>query len=237
MIRDYRKFLITNFEFMRMPTQNTPIVSINKIIFFVVFVSAALITSLFLFHLRQKPQVAALSTDIGMVFPVARDIKDFNLITANNQAFTQKNFYNHWTLLFFGFTHCASVCPTTLDTMSKAYVGLHALYPNLQVALVSLDPERDTPASLDNYTRAYQADFIGVTGKIQELRKLQSQLGVYSERDSAANTNYQIQHTSSIMLVNPQGKWQGLFKFGLKPEQLAQAVTTSIEQSQADQKS
>lgn len=215
-----------------MSTHNTPIVSTNKIIFFVVFVSTALITSLFLFHLRHKPQPAVLAPDLGIVFPVARDVKDFSLLTADNKPFSQKNFYNHWTLLFFGFTHCASVCPTTLDMMNKTYAELHAKYPNLQVALVSLDPERDNLASLGRYTQSYNKDFIGVTGKLQELRKLQSDFGVFSARDDAGGTNYQIQHTASIMLVNPQGKWQALFKFGLKPEQFAQAVTTSITQSQ-----
>lgn len=210
-------------------TTNNPTISNNKIILFVMFVCAAIMTSVFVFHSRQQPQQPTLSPDLGMVFPVARDIKDFNLLTANNQPFTQKSFYNHWTLLFFGFTHCASVCPTTLDMMSKAYGDLHKQYPNLQIALVSLDPDRDDANSLATYTHSYHPDFIGVTGKLQELRKLQSQLGIYSERDtSTTSSNYQIQHTASIMLINPEGKWQGLFKFGLKPDQFAQAFTTSV---------
>ncbi|MBV9576224.1 MAG: SCO family protein, partial [Gammaproteobacteria bacterium] len=105
---------------------------------------------------------------------------------------------------------------------------LHAQYPNLQVVLISVDPERDTPTSIAHYTQSFHPDFIGVTGKIVELRKLQSQLGIFAARDEAAGEQYQIQHTSSILLINPQGKWAGIFKFGMTPQELTQSVETSI---------
>lgn len=204
--------------------------STNQIVFFLVFVCASIMTSLFVFHLRQKPVQPPLSPDVGMVFSVPREIKSFDLLTGMNQKFSLQNFNQHWTLVFFGFTHCANVCPTTLGMMSKAYPSLHEKYPNLQVVLVSLDPERDDLTSLQKYTQFYHADFVGVTGKIQELRKFQSQLGVYSERVPGNQASaYQIQHTSSIMLIDPQGRWAGLFKFGLKPDQFAQGVQTAIE--------
>jgi protein SCO1/2 len=208
--------------------QNTQTISTNKIIVFIVFICAALMTSLFVYHLRHKPAPQqALSPEIGIMFSNPRDIKSFELIRADNQKFTQKDFYNHWTLLFFGFTHCSSVCPATLDVMKRVYEKLHAKYPDLQVILVSVDPDRDTPEALAKYTHSYNSDFIGVTGKIQELRKLQSQLGIFSARDNSTGNDYQVQHTSSIMLINPQGKWAGLFKFGLNPEQLAKGFEDS----------
>jgi protein SCO1/2 len=211
--------------------QNRQNISTNKIVTALVFLCAAIMASVFVFHSRQQPAQLAISSDVGIIFPVARDIKSFNLLTADNQKFSQQNLLNHWTLLFFGFTHCSSVCPTTLDMMSRAYGSLHEKYPNLQVALVSLDPERDSLATLSKYTSGYHPDFIGVTGKIQELHKLQGQLGIYSEKDNAnapASGNYQIQHTSSIMLINPQGKWAGLFRFGLKPDTFAQAFVNGV---------
>lgn len=209
---------------------NTPTVAIHKIIFSVVFVCAAIMASLFIYHSRAKQLEPALSPDIGLIFSAPRDIKPFKLETANRHAFSEKDFYQHWTLLFFGFTHCAKVCPTTLDMMNRAYAELHPLYPNLQVALVSVDPERDTPESLAEYTKTYNSEFIGITGKIQELRKLQSQLGIYAARDNdTPAANYQIQHTSSILLINPQGKWAGLFKYGLKPDDFVAGVKAGIK--------
>src|SRR5690242_1255425 len=139
--------------------QRQPIVPTHKIILFVVFVSAALISSLFVCHMNHKPQTA-LSADDGLLFPAARDIKPFELVSAvSKEKFTQQNFLNHWTLVFFGFTHCSNVCPTTLDMMSKAYDKLHVNIPNLQVVLISLDPERDNPEALASYTQTYNKDF------------------------------------------------------------------------------
>lgn len=203
-------------------------IPINQLIIFVVFLSAALIASLFVYHLSHKTDNANLSSDKGIIFSVARDIKPFELVTTENKPFTLQNFYHHWSLVFFGFTHCASVCPTTLELMKHAYNKLHTRYPDLQVVLVSVDPERDTPQSLTRYTHAFHPDFIGVTGKIAELRKLQSQLGIFAARDDSTGSDYQIQHTSSILLITPQGKWAGMFKFGLTPEALVQSIEEGI---------
>lgn len=210
----------------------TPIISNQKIIFFVVFVCAALMSSLFIYHSSQKP-VATLSPDVGLIFPAPREIKTFELAATNNQAFTDKNLRGHWTLLFFGFTHCSSICPTTLDVLNRVYTDLQTQYPTLQVALISVDPTRDTIPSLKTYVETYNPAFIGVTGKLPELRKLQSQLGIYAAPDDAANSNYQIQHTSSVLLINPQGKWSGLFKYGLKTDEMVKGIRTGIEAAKA----
>lgn len=176
-----------------------------------------------------KPAQQILSSEVGYIFPAPRDIKSFSLDATNNQPFTEKQLYGHWTLLFFGFTHCSNVCPTTLDVLNRVYTNLHTAYPNLQVALVSVDPDRDNIESLTTYVKNYNSDFIGVTGKIGDLRKLQSQLGIYAAQDPASGDNYQVQHTSSILLINPQGKWAGLFKYGLKPEDLEKGIKTGID--------
>lgn len=208
---------------------NTHIVSTNKIIFFVVFICAAIMASLFVYHSSQKVK-QPLPPEVGMIFPAPRDIKPFKLV-ANDQPFTEKNLYKHWTLMFFGFTHCAKVCPTTLDLMNRVYVQLNNKYPDLQVVLVSVDPERDTQSTLTQYTQSYNPSFIGATGEIQELRKLQSQLGIFAARDkSTSPTDYQIQHTSSILLINPQGKWAGMYKYGLKPDELIKGLEAGINE-------
>lgn len=210
--------------------QQKAVFSTQKIIFLVVFVSAALITSLFVFHLKQKPMNTHIANNNALIFPAARDIKPFDLKTTLNETFTQNQFRHHWTLLFFGFTHCSSICPTTLDLLNRVYTSLHPNYPNLQVVFISLDPTRDQPQALSEYVRSFNNDFIGVTGSIQEIRKLQSQLGIYASRDAEAsvNDNYQIQHTSSVLLINPQGEWAGLFKAGLNPTQFVDAFKESV---------
>lgn len=210
--------------------QTNHMFSTHKIIIFVVFISAAIMTSLFVFHLSHQAKPALLAAEDGMIFPVARDIKSFELVSTTNEKFTQKNFFNHWTLLFFGFTHCTSVCPTALTKLHYVYKELQAAYPNMQVVLVSLDPERDTPATLAQYTQSFNPNFIGVTGKIQDIHKLQSQLGIFSARDpNSASNNYQIQHTPSIMLIDTRGQWAGVFNFAMNAKQLTRAFDNSVK--------
>ncbi len=203
-------------------------ISNSKIIIFVVFISVSIMTSLFIYRLSHPAAPIKLSEDAGTLFPVARDIKDFSLQQAGGNPFTQQNLAGHWTLLFFGFTHCASICPTTMDMLQRAYTKLHTAYPDLQIVLVSLDPERDSPETLAAYAHGFNPNFTGITGKLQDLRKLQSQFGIFAGRDETTGDNYQLQHTASIMLVNPNGQWAGLFRFGLNPEQFTQAFNTAV---------
>lgn len=202
--------------------------SINKIIVLLVFLSAAMMTSVFVFRMSHKaPQIYPL--EHGSVFSVPRDIKSFELVSSDGNKFSEKNLRGHWTLLFFGFTHCAMICPTTLDMITRSYETLHASYPNLQVVFVSLDPERDSVERLATFTHDFHADFIGASGKIQNLRKLQSQLGIASERDlSSKEENYQLQHTSAILLINPEGKWAGFFNYGMRPEQFQNEFVEAV---------
>ena len=206
--------------------QNNPTISTNKIIFFVVFICAAIMTSLFVYRANHKMSSEPLANESRVVFPVARDIKNFELVSSDGNKFTQAAFQNHWTLLFFGFTHCSSICPTTLGMLSRAYDKLHVTYPNLQVVFISLDPERDDVKTLSTYTQKFNAAFISATGKQQDVRKLQSQLGVYS---AATEGSDQIQHTPSILLINPEGKWSGLLKQDMTPDQFAATFETTLK--------
>lgn len=202
----------------------------HKTISLLAIICALLVFALFMYRTQYNTVSKVYTSENATMFPTARDIKPFTLVRADTQqAFTQKNFFGHWTLLFFGFTNCASICPTTLDTLAHAYDRLMLIKPGLQVVFVSLDPTRDTTEKLTAYTQKFHVSFIGVTGKINEIRKLQAQFHIFSVQDEtspgtsdvAANHNYQIQHTSSILLINPKGEWSGLFSFGMKPEQFA----------------
>jgi protein SCO1/2 len=206
-------------------------ISHNKIIIFIVFICAALITSLFVFHMRHKQTLTVLANGQVTLFPVARDVNSFELLTTENRKFTQKDLLNHWTLIFFGFSHCQTVCPVTFDMLAHAYTPLHLTYPRLQVVFVSLDPERDTLVTLAKYTHSFNPEFIGTSGSIQNIRKLQSQLGIYSAGDEAStDSNYQIEHSSSILLINPNAKWVGIFKYGMSPAQFTAAFNESMKQ-------
>lgn len=208
---------------------NTNKIPTNIICAVLAFICAAVMMSVLVFRLSHKSVPLQTASDKSMLFPEGRDIKDFSLVTSDEKPFTQQNLRQHWTLMFFGFTRCPNICPTTLNMLSKAYEKLHPTYPNLQVVLVSLDPERDSTNILAKYTASFSPDIMGVSGKIQELRKLQSQLGVYSERNETDNTTYTLQHTSSIFLISPQGKWVALFKYGMSPTTFVNEFNTNME--------
>lgn len=203
-----------------------PALSTQKIIFLTAFVSAALIASLFIFHMRQN-QPAILSSEVGTVYSAPRILKDFKLHNAD-QSITMRQFLGHWTLLFFGFTHCAEICPNTLQRLEKVYREIKPIYPNLQVVMISLDPERDNALKLQDYVHAFHPDFMGLTGSLAEIRKLQSQFGIYSAKEGQPNENYQITHTTSVNLLNPEGKWIGIFHYDAPPAQLATALRQAM---------
>ena len=195
----------------------------HKIILVVVFIAAAIMSSIFVFRMSHSQNQALSADEYSTIFTAPRDLKDFELVKSTGSPFKQTDLLNHWTLLFFGFTHCPNVCPTTMTMLSNAYPDLHKAYPNVQVVLISLDPERDSVDVLANYTKRFHADFIGASGKIQELRKLQSQLGIFSSKE-----NGELQHTSSILLINPQGKWAGIFKSDMTPTQFTASFNKNV---------
>lgn len=206
-----------------MQTQE-PVIANYKIFAFVGFVCAALITSLFVYRTTHNAPAPIQSENV-LVMPAGRDLKSVDLMTTNGDSFSEKNLYKHWTLMFFGFTHCNSVCPATLTMLAQVYPALHQAFPNLQVVLVSLDPVHDDKATLQQYTENYHHDFIGVSGKIESIRKLQSQLGVYSAEDKNSG---QLQHTPSIMLISPQAKWVAMLRYGMPPALFAKTLEDTI---------
>lgn len=210
-------------------TAQQPVIANYKIFAFVGFICAALITSLFVYRTTHLVKTPNLQDDNVLIMPAGRDLKSIDLMTTSGEPFTQRNLFGHWTILFFGFTHCNSVCPVTMGMLSKAYPDLEKAFPNLQVVLVSLDPERDTKVTLQKYTHNFNPAFMGVSGKIESIRKLQSIIGVYSAVEGDKKTgDYQLQHTSSIMLINPEGKWVAMYRYGMTPTAFTEAVKRSV---------
>ncbi|HSW71013.1 MAG TPA: SCO family protein [Gammaproteobacteria bacterium] len=148
-----------------------------------------------------------------LVFSKPRELRPFQL---NQNLFSQKNLSQHWTFLFFGFTHCSTVCPTTLTVLKEVYAHLHSYYPELQIVFVSIDPEREKTIDLQHYLASYNKDFIGLAGTKEQLENLKQQFGVYAEPSHSFIWN----HSSSLFLINPKGQWLALFPEGLHPKQI-----------------
>ena len=167
--------------------------------------------------------------DIGAtLLEPANSIGDFELITHLGAPFTLDSLRGKWSLLFFGYTNCPDVCPTTLQTLTQVDQQVSentASDHKIQVVFVSVDPERDTAERLAQYVPYFNQSFIGVTGKQTEINRLTQQLGIMHMRvESDNDQNYLVDHTSSILLFNPNGELRALFSVPHIAENIADDV-------------
>lgn len=158
------------------------------------------------------------------LYPQPRALPDFELLDNHQQVFSSSQLIEHWSLVFVGYTFCPDVCPTTLAELSSIYPQLKALpseYP-IQVVFLSVDPQRDTPERLNEYVNFFEPEFIGVSGEHKSLFPLVKAMGMmYSMSESTDNPNYLVDHSSSVVLVNPQAQVIGRFKAKFEPGKIA----------------
>ncbi len=155
----------------------------------------------------------------GVYIENPRDLPDIYLIDQHGNALTKKRLEGHWTLIFFGFTHCPMICPTTLDALNKMYAILNkrispALLP--QVVFISVDPEHDTIERLKQFINKYNSQFIAARTDNDKIKNIEKQLSV-----PVKNINGSIAHDTDILLVNPKGKVQAYFLYPHYPESMA----------------
>jgi len=149
------------------------------------------------------------------LYPQVRALPDFQLVDNHQKAFTTEQLLQHWTLVFVGYTFCPDVCPTTLAELKTIYPQLKALpskHP-VQIMFLSVDPQRDTPERMNEYVNFFEPEFIGVSGEHKELFPLVRAMGMmYSMTESTDKPDYLVDHSSSVVLVNPQAQVIGRFK-------------------------
>lgn len=148
------------------------------------------------------------------MFTVTRALPEFALVDHAGQPFGPERLRGQWTFLFFGFVNCPDVCPTTLATLAAARKSLADLPGDRQpaVALVSVDPDRDTPDVLAPYVTHFDRSFTGLTGTRESVGALTGGLGVAVMVGPAdADGNYSVDHTAAIFLVDPDGRVAALF--------------------------
>ena len=161
----------------------------------------------------------------GTWLPQARPIADFHLIDASSQAFSAARLQGHPTLVFFGFTHCPDVCPSTL--VKLAQVKKAAAIPGLQVVLVSIDPQRDTPALLSQYVHAFDPEFIGLTGDPEAIKKMATEFGVAMARVDLPGGDYTMDHSAVVFLLDDHAREVCVFTPPFDTTQLAQDLRTA----------
>jgi len=174
-----------------------------------------------------KPNQGLPEAIANTYIPEGRPVVGIRMRDQNNQPFTEEQFKGKWSFLFFGFTNCPDVCPTTLLVMKSVWAKLPETAkksPEPQLIFVSVDPDRDTPAILKNYVKYYHPDFIAITGEHKYLDILTVQVGaLYGYEDGETEKDYTVNHSAQIVLIDPQGYFRGVFT---SPHQVDEIVKT-----------
>lgn len=148
---------------------------------------------------------------------------DFRLIDQHGRPFQLSQQRGHAVLLFFGYTHCPDVCPTTLVTFKAVKEQLGAAADRVRFVFVTVDPERDTPERLREYVGFYDPDFVGLWGTPDQMKTIQSAYGVLAQKepDPGAPGGYWVVHTAFALLVDPQGRLRAMYPFGTPAGEIA----------------
>ena len=137
----------------------------------------------------------------------------YALVDQRGEAVDQTMFQGHPSALFFGFTHCPEVCPTTMAEMSAWFEQLGDEGKDLQAYFVTIDPERDTPAILGDYVSWVSDRITGVTGTPEEIAKIAKAWGVYYAKVPLEDGDYTMDHTASVFLLDDKGQFQGTIAY------------------------
>lgn len=152
-----------------------------------------------------------------------RPLDAFVLQGADGQPIDNTRLLGHWTVVFLGFTHCPDVCPTTLSELAKVQDAVQSLpeASRPRVLFVSVDPARDTPFKTGEYAAYFHADTLAATADEPALGQFASALGLVYMKVPTAGGDYTMDHSSALVLVDPQGRRAGLVQPPLQPAAIA----------------
>ncbi|MEI9891059.1 MAG: SCO family protein [Caulobacteraceae bacterium] len=149
----------------------------------------------------------------------------FQLVDQNDRPADQTLLKGKWSAVFFGYTYCPDVCPTTLQALAQAQDKLGDKAKNLQVVFISVDPERDTPAQVKTYlsTPAFPKGAIGLTGTSDQVAAVAKAYRVYFKK-SGEGDGYSVSHSSIVYLMNPEGKFDRALTESQTPSEVATQI-------------
>ncbi len=157
--------------------------------------------------------------------------QDFQLTDFDGQPRALQDFRGKAVVLFFGFTQCPDVCPTTMNEMAQVKQLLGADGDKLQVLFVSIDPERDTPVVLKAYMGSFDPSFLGLYAASPEaLAQLAKDFKVYYKKvEGKTPTSYSMDHTAASYIYDPQGRLRLYSRYGSKPEAVAEDIRLLLQ--------
>ncbi|MGI5310188.1 SCO family protein [Rheinheimera sp. WS51] len=198
--------------------------------FIVVILALAAVAAGVMFYQMQQ---SSAEPQNALVFPQPRTLSDFNLTDQFGEKVDRERLYGQWTLAFVGYTYCPDICPLTLAKLAGVQPELATMVEEpLKVWFISVDPNRDTVQQLNNYVNYFsQPAVLGMTAGHDQLFPFVRQLGLMYAISSTTEPNYLVDHSASIVLINPQGQLVAMFK---PPLQVGELPVVSAEQLLTD---
>lgn len=201
-------------------------VSYTPLYILMTILAAALVTGIII----SKPY-----TFHGTVIEPPLPVTDFALQTANGKTFRLSDARGKIVLLFFGYTSCPDVCPTTLAIFRQVHERLGEDAQQFAFMMITADPDRDTPEKVAAYVARFNPEFIGLSGNLSDLEPIWKQLGVFVEKqDSGSAAGYLVSHTSSIYVLDPNGGLLMTFPYGTAEIDMANDLTQLLKQSRQE---
>ena len=170
----------------------------------------------------------------GLLMPTPEKVDDFTLTAHDGQEVRLSNFHDQLVVLYFGYTYCPDVCPATLSALSSAMDELTPTEKEqIQVLMVTVDPERDSPEVLADYLAHFDPTFLGLTGTDQQLAEATKALGVFYQKGSgSAASGYLVDHTATVSVVDKAGQLRLLFPFGTSSDDIAADLKNLVHEEQ-----
>ena len=164
----------------------------------------------FVYRIQQPRVMTATEMKINGLYllDTPRDIGEFSLVDHHGNVFDKARLEQKWTLVFFGFTYCPDICPTTMAFLNEFMGQLQGT----EVVMVSVDPARDTVEQLATYVPYFNEEFTGVTGEFLDIHRFATSLNTPFRKVPGQDENYQVDHSSNVVLINPRGDYHGFFK-------------------------
>ena len=152
----------------------------------------------------------------------------YALTDQEGRARSSADFRGKYQLIYFGYTFCPDVCPTTLAVIAAAMDKLGPAQDRIVPIFITVDPERDKPAVLKKYLAAFGPRFVGLTGSSQEIAQVEKEYRVFAKKQPLGGGNYGIDHSSVIYLMGPNGRLLSFYEEATSPDDLAKNIRQKL---------
>lgn len=169
---------------------------------------------------------------VAMLLPQPVELPEFALLNESGESIGRNYFAGQWDLVFFGFTNCPDICPTTLQTLSVARRQLAetGFEPLPRIVLVSVDTARDTVDAMRAYVGYFGDGVTGVTGSDEEIRRLTKTLGIFYQKVGDDSENYNVDHSAVVLVIDNEARFSALFSAPHKPQNFVSDLPGLIRQ-------